>query len=156
MSKTFDKYPTPIAAFIALALLCLSNSLHADNYRDQLYLGFSSSSIDIGLIPVSRMDDEQLFRSAEAEMDISMSRHHRQINFNWLAMDGRQIYTGMSALRKIVRLGITKRFNRKQKHNYQQNATPEKTPKQGIFTNPDNYKLLVAEDRILLGFQYKF
>lgn len=148
-----------ISAVLMLALMSLACLPCKAFERDEFYLGFNTEGFGLAVVPTSMMDNEMLFRSAEAEMDFTMSRDHKEINYYWLASSRSKQYSGTAALRKIIRMGILYRWkaSRQDKRSSVHLSTEDNYTQAPFFLiDPDNYNLLVSDDKLILGFRYHF
>jgi hypothetical protein len=143
--------------FVVLSASCLPCNAF-EKEADDFFLGFSSEGIGLAVMPTSMMDDETLFRSAEAEMDFSMSRDQKQVNYYWLASARTKQYSGTAALRKIIRMGILYRWRKNKNSDQGVHLSTEDNynPAPFFLIDPDNYNLLVSDDKLILGFRYRF
>ncbi|MFT7561394.1 MAG: hypothetical protein ACI93R_003320 [Flavobacteriales bacterium] len=144
------------ALICPITLLCLIAPCHADQFATaNEILGFSNNKPHHRITPTHLMDNKTLFRAAAAERDNSMSMHQKQINFYWLAYDGKQQKSGAEAMRKIVRDGLRAYWKRDRAANATaQNLNREENPR--TFRNLDNYRLQLSDDKLVVGFRYQF
>lgn len=152
------KYKSILHLAAAVLILAASNiCFSADYFRGHANSVFSNKANKhrAQLIPVRMMTNEQLFLSVNAERDRSMSLEQQRTNYNWLVNYRSRDYAGSAAVRNVLRTAFysLKPLVTSPK---QGRLSESATEKQSAFTDINNYRLNVSDDKLLVGFKYSF
>ena len=141
--------------WMALCADALANCLKNTNI--QLFGKKHSQCHTLRILPIRLMDDETLFLSAAAQRDHSMSPVNKLLNNRWLLQSSENTYSGPRALRTALRLSVVNVWQSKygaQEPSRQQSRHNTKPPRP-LF-NISNYDIDFSEDRMMLGFSFRF
>ena len=108
------------------------------------------------LIPIQLMDDKSLFLSAEAERDQSMSKNQRILNNRWLVSNKRNTFNGTRALREFFKMNFFNMMFPSGTDSKEFSLTGKPLQKTNAFSDIDNYRLNISDNRIALKYIYRF
>lgn len=107
----------------------------------------------IQLTPISMMDDDTLYLSAELERDCPITKRRRLSNHRWLSTYRKQKHTGVYAIRKLLKNTasalLPHLYRRKQN-------TRAEEHERSFFTNLNNYHIELNNNGLQLGMNYRF
>ncbi|WP_143247606.1 hypothetical protein [Agaribacterium haliotis] len=146
LCRALQKMLTSALQQLALiSLFCLSPLGFAFDHTD--------SSNTASLTPTQLMDNEQLFLSAEAMRDDSLSPAQQNANRLWLSNYRKVHLNGFAAVRKLMQLSIDK-FN-PLKGRSENTAAASNKDNPALF-DINNYALSLGPDEVELKFSYHF
>ncbi len=164
MSVSHNDYISPktmCSLLTAFTLLVLSKAAVCYDFNNS---GFESDiksfyGLDNGPLPTRMLDGDLLYLAADAERDASMSRQHKRANYLWLYNYRKNNYTGMGAIRKLLRMSLRNYLPESSSTTHTTTeAVPEQVTlkKRSQFTTMDNYRLDVSNNKVRLKFSYRF
>lgn len=108
------------------------------------------------ILPIRMMDDETLFKAAEAERDNSMSFTQRVFNNRWL-MPNEKSNPGKDLLRRYLQEAVLNYLNRnKTRTQVEVNLQGLHAQEESQFAELSRYRLRVSDDQIRLQFKFQF
>lgn len=110
------------------------------------------ASMALEFIPISMMSDTDLFAAAEMRRDIRMNNGTRLLNSLWLIQNGRNTYSGGTAVNKFLKVGFKSFWRRR----YGSNISTITNEQEEELTYWGKYALDVSEEHILVGVRFKF
>lgn len=147
--------PTAILCCVTLMILAMQSQARDinDTYFDIDEATFYGANCQP--LQPNTLDNEALFLSAAMELDVSMSHKLKRTNFAWLCNYRSNKYSGMHALRTLLRMSL-KSYLPKRAYRIEGGNGTQVRLKESQFKDIDNYRLYVSDDSVKVRFRYRF
>lgn len=145
LSHTVKMLVKLVACAFGIVFSCVTHSFEMNTH--------SEYTRTHGLTPVSMMDDDLLFLSANNARDLGMSKSQQFANYQWLQSERQHFYIGAAAIRKLFQLSFAKYYPRFKKANAQAQNTSENN-QTSPFKDINNYQFDVSNDKLMLAFHF--